>query len=188
MAKGSGGTRAVKRYSGTYEQARRNYVDALSRGGYDVKRSYLSPSGGSLLFAEGHNIVKEEIEAGRIMADKGYEVVLMPESGVDSIRKVARKGTAKFPDGTIDLISYEQKTPNPTKIGAIGRARNVNKALEHAMKKGADIAFIYDKHKALHREDIDAGIHLFESRLRYRFKAILTLNYRGEIHEWYHDK
>nr|DAG36488.1 MAG TPA: hypothetical protein [Caudoviricetes sp.] len=188
MAKGSGGTRVVKPHNGTFEQARRKYLNALSDSRYVPSRSYLSPSGGSLLFEKGHNVVKEEIEAGRLMADKGYEVVLTPEGGTDTIRKVTKRGSEKFPDGTIDFISYEQKTPNPAKTDATSRAKNVNNALEHAMKKGADVAFIYDKHGVLHREDIDSGIHIFENRMPYRFKAILTLNAHGDVHEWYHDK
>lgn len=64
-------------YKGTVEQARERFSGMIASGEYDVRRSYLSPSGGSLLFAKGHNIVKEEIEAGRILADKGMRLFLL---------------------------------------------------------------------------------------------------------------
>lgn len=175
-------------YKGTMELARERFSGMIASGEYDVARSYLSPSGGSLLFAKGHNIVKEEIEAGRILADKGYEVVLTPEGTADSVLKVSKRGGSKFPEGTISLVTFEQKTPNPGKRDDAGRAQNVKKALDHGEAKGAEITLIYDKHKALHRQDISAGMGLFEKHSDYRFKAVVTINANGEIHEWYHDQ
>ena len=175
-------------YKGTVEQARERFNGMIAGGGYDVARSYLSPSGGSLLFSKEHNIVKEEIEAGRILADKGYEVVLTPEGTVDSVLKVSKRGQYKFPEGTISLVTFEQKTPNPGRTDDVGRAQNVKRALDHAAVKGAEIALIYDKHKVLHRQDISAGLRIFEEHSDYRLKAIVTINAKGEIHEWYHDR
>lgn len=188
MGKGSGGTLVITPYKGTVERARERFSGMIASGEYDVARSYLSPSGGSLLFSKEHNIVKEEIEAGRILADKGYEVVLTPEGTADSVLKMSKRGGYRFPEGTISLVSFEQKTPNPGKRDDAGRAQNVKKALDHAAAKGAEIALIYDKNKALHRQDIGTGMGLFEKRSDYRFKAVVTINAKGEIHEWYHDQ
>lgn len=47
---------------------------------------------------------------------------------------------------------------------------------------------IYDKNKVLHRQDISAGMALFEKHSEYKFKAVVTINAKGEIHEWYHDQ
>lgn len=101
---------------------------------------------------------------------------------------MSKRGRYKFPEGTISLVTFEQKTPNPGKTDDAGRAQNVKKALDHGEAKSAEIVLIYDKNKALHRQDIGAGMGLFEKHSEYRFKAVVTINAKGEIHEWYHDR
>ena len=66
----------------------------------------------------------------------------------------------------------------------------MNKALEHAKKKGFDVAVIYDKGGVFHRSDIQAGISSYESFKgnSHRFKAILAIDKTKNVYEWTHDK
>ena len=159
----------------------------MSTGFYDKSRSYFSEvGGGSVLFHKGHNVDTYEIEAANIMADNGYSVELTPESGVSYSRVV--NGKLRYVDGKISSIEYEQATPHPSNTSQDGLAKSVNKALEHAKSKNADIAVIYDRFNSYHRGDIDRGIKRFEElNPYYRFKAIVTVNTRREVHEWLHD-
>lgn len=77
----------------------------------------------------------EELEAARILADKGYKVTLKDEAG----GKIT-------PDGFLFKASFEQRTPQ------VGSSKNFVKGLEHAKKKSSDIAVMYDKY----------GVHLLK--------------------------
>ena len=186
MAKNSGSTKRVAPNTMSKDESRDAFSSALGSGNYDISRSYFSEEGnGSVLFHKGHNIVDSEIEAAKIMADNGYDVQLTPENDRRYVKIV--KGKDKYVEGTVSAIEFEQATPNPTNRTVEGRTRSVNKALEHAMGKEADIALIYDKYNSFHREDIDRGIKRFEKLNKHRFKAILTVNTRREVHEWWHN-
>ena len=64
----------------------------------------------------------------------------------------------------------------------------VNKALEHAKKKEADIAVIYDKHRTYNRSEIEAGIKRYEGLNKYRFKKIIVIGSSGNVHVHTHNK
>lgn len=63
----------------------------------------------------------------------------------------------------------------------------MNKALEHAKKKSAKIAVIYDKHHIYHRADIDRGIREYESLNGYRFTQIIVVTHDGKVHKHKHN-
>ena len=116
----------------------------------------------------------EELEAARILADKGYKVTLKNEAGLG--HKV------KTPDGYLFSASFEQRTPQGSSIN------NVKNALAHAKEKNADIAVIYDKNRLYSRKNVEAGIRQYEALNKYRFKQIIVISAHGSIHRHKHDK
>lgn len=116
----------------------------------------------------------EEIEAARILADKGYKVILKDEAtGLHGV---------KTPDGYLFKASFEQRTP--TKDGA----NTIRNALFHARNKGADIAVIYSRNHAFSRGSVENGIRLYEQSHDYRFKMIIVVADNGNIHRHKHNK
>lgn len=155
----------------------------MTRSDIDTVHSYFSEKTGAYVIAyKGRNVNTADVEqeAAKILADNGYVVEMTPESGDLYITNYV-KGKSKYADGKISSILYEQKTPRPTTDDL---ASSVNNALEHAMSKKADVAVIYDKYASYHRNNIGDGIERFSKNHAYKFKGIITINARGEIHEW----
>jgi hypothetical protein len=169
MAKTSGGVRTYNQNSKTYKNRLKEVEEMRKSGEYSIVE--IGTGGGYLAIQKSkakHN--PEEIEAARILANKGYKVILKDEAG-----------SIKTPDGFIFSASFEQKTP--TSKGAKG----VNKSLEHAKLKRADMAVIYDKYETYNRSDIEKGVILYESLNKYRFKGIIVISNRGNIHRHKHN-
>ncbi len=112
----------------------------------------------------------EEIEAAHHLADKGYKVTLGDETG-----------SVTVPDGRIFSATFEQRTPN-----ARG-PKGVNKALEHAKKKRANIAVIYDKNRLYDRRIVEGGIRLYEAHNKFRFQKIIVVGSSGSVHVHTHN-
>lgn len=112
----------------------------------------------------------EEIEAGKYMAKAGYHVILKDETG-----------SVTTPDGYVYSFTFEQRTP--TKGGA-----TFKRALDHAQKKSADVAVVYDKHQVYHRQDVENGIKQFENHSKYRFKRIIVVSKSGNVYEHSHNE
>lgn len=169
MAKDYGGDRMVEQYAQPYADVKKKVEDMKASGKYDTVE--MTSNGGIFAIEKGKARHKpEEIEAGRHMANAGYQVTLKDETGV-----------TKTPDGHIYSFSFEQRTP--TTKGA----RSVMKALEHAKSKPADIAVIYDKHYVYHRQTIEQGLSLYEQFNNYRFKRIIVISKSGQVYEHSHN-
>ena len=84
--------------------------------------------------------------------------------------------------GKIFKISYEQHTPEGSTY------QNMNKALEHAKKKNADIAVVYMKYNKHTRESVESGVIEYERLNNYRFNRILIVTKDGKIHIHKHNK
>lgn len=113
----------------------------------------------------------EELEAARILADKGYKVTLKNESG-----------EMKTPDGYLFKASFEQRTPQGN------NAQNFKKALGHAAEKNADVLVAYMKKGSGHtRKSIEDGIKKFETKNNKRFKQIIIVTEDGKIHRHKHN-
>ena len=116
----------------------------------------------------------EELEAARILADKGYKVILKDEAtGLHGV---------KTPDGYLFNASFEQRTP--TKDGA----NTIRNALFHARDIKADAALIYSKGHTFSKESTEKDIRLFEDASPYRFKNIIIVSDNGHIHRYRHNK
>lgn len=168
MAKTSGGVRTYRQGSSTYRK-RQAEVEAMRQSG---KYSSVEMGKGGYVAIEKSTArhKPEELEAARILADKGYKVVLKDEAG-----------TKITPDGFLFTASFEQRTPQG------GSYRNILKGLEHAKKKYSDIAVLYDKHGVHTRSSIEKGISQYEYLNKYRFKEIIVVSKDGHIHRHKHD-
>lgn len=117
MAKASGGARKLKHGSREYRK-RQNEIKAMQENG-KYSSVTMGVHGGDLAIEKSKARHKqEEIEAGQILVDNGYKVILTSEDG--------HKSTG---DGTLFSIGYEQRTPTK------GMAHSVLKAIEHARIK-----------------------------------------------------
>lgn len=170
MAKTSGGVRTYRQGSSTYQKRQVEVATMRASGRYSSVE--IGRGGGWLAIERSTARHKsEELEAARILADKGYKVTLKDEGG-----------QIRTPDGRIFSTSFEQRTP--TKDGA----NTIRNALFHARNKGADVAVIYSKNHAFTRGSVENGIKLYEQSHDYRFKRIIVVADNGNVHRYRHNK
>lgn len=170
MAKTAGGVRTYKQGSSTYRKRQAEVAAMRDSGRYSSVD--MGKGGGWLAIEKSTARHKpEEMEAARILADKGYKVTLKDEGG-----------QVRTPDGRIFSTSFEQRTP--TKDGA----NTIRNALFHARNKGADVAVIYSKNHAFTRGSVENGIKLYEQSHDYRFKRIIVVADNGNVHRYRHNK
>ena len=169
MAKTAGGVRTFKHGSPTYAK-RVSEADILRRSGR--YSSVEMGKGGGYVAIENSTArhKPEELEAARILADKGYKVTLKDEAG----GKIT-------PDGFLFKASFEQRTPQ------VGSSKNFVKGLEHAKKKSSDIAVMYDKYGVHTRTSVETGLSQYEYLNKYRFKEIIVISKDGRIHRHKHN-
>lgn len=170
MAKTSGGMRTYRQGSSTYRKRQAEVAAMRDSGRYSSVE--IGKGGGWLAIERSTARHKpEELEAARILADKGYKVTLKDEGG-----------QVRTPDGRIFSTSFEQRTP--TKDGA----NMIRNTLFHARNKGADVAVIYSKNHAFTRGSVENGIKLYEQSHDYRFKRIIVVADNGNVHRYRHNK
>lgn len=162
----------MKRGSREYNRRVQEVEDMLASGKYSSVE--MGEAGGYVAIEKSPAKHKpEEIEAARILSDKGYKVILKDE---------ACEG--KTPDGYVFSLAYEQKTP----VG--GSAANFKHALSHAAAKpDAEVAVVYMKSGwSTHtRSSVEDGIRLFEQHSSKRFKEIIVVSDNGHIHKHVHN-
>lgn len=172
MAKSSGGVRNVPVGSAAYNNRLAEVAAMRASGLYSSVEMAENGTGWVAIEKSSAKHKPEEIEAAHHLANKGYKVTLTDEAGTEVVK-----------DGDLFTASFEQRTP--TAKGAKG----INKALEHAKKKGSDIAVIYDKHRTYNRSEVEAGIRLYESfsSNKHRFKKIIVIGSTGNVHVHKHN-
>lgn len=172
MAKTAGGVRTYKQGSSTFRKRQAEIVAMRQSGKYS---SVEIGKGGGYVAVENSTArhKPEELEAARILADKGYKVILKNEAGLGY--------KVKTPDGYLFSASFEQRTPQQ------GGAKSFCKSLEHAKHKQADIAVVYDKNRVYDRKEVETGIARFEQYNRYRFKQVFVVSGSGSIHRHKHN-
>lgn len=122
------------------------------------------------MYMRGHNYIKEEIDASRILADNGYNILMTPEDSRNGGLWISsiRKGQPKFADGRINGAVYEQSTIDSHAVNIPGA---FNKALDHAVEKGVRVAVSYDPYDKSKDADVLKGIEKFSSYPRNRGKV-----------------
>lgn len=136
---------------------------------------------------KGHAFNGVEREAMMHLADAGFAIVATPEGGKSFITAVNNKGTPLYSDGLVMGNVFELKSPNPTETHQIALDNSVKKALNHAKNKGANVAVIYDRDGAYHKDNIERGLVDYESKSEYRFNAILVIDKNGNVWEHQHN-
>lgn len=170
MAKTAGGVRTYRKGSSTYRK-RQEEVSAMRESGR-YSSVDMGKGGGWLAIEKSTARHKpEELEAARILSNKGYKVTLKDEGG-----------QVRTPDGYLFSASFEQRTP--TKDGA----NTIRNALYHARNKGADVAVIYSRDHAFTRGSVENGIKLYEQSHDYKFKRIIVVADNGNVHRYRHNK
>lgn len=169
MAKTSGGVRTYKSGSSTYRKRQEEIKAMWASGRYS---SVEMGKGGGYVAIEKSPVrhKSEELEAAKILADKGYKVILKNEAGF-----------TKTPDGYLFKASFEQRTPTGN------TAKNIRASLYHGRDKKADIPVLYMKGNRHTRQSVENGIKSFESSSKYRFKEIIVVTQDGKIHRHKHD-
>lgn len=143
MAKTSGGVRTYGQGTSTYRKRQAEVETMRASGLYSSVE--MGKGGGYVAIEKSPARHKpEELEAARILADKGYKVTLKNESG-----------QVRTPDGYLFNASFEQRTP----IG--NSARNIRSALYHGRDKKADIPVLYMKGNGHTRKSVEDGIRYF---------------------------
>lgn len=169
MAKTSGGVRTYQRSTSTYRK-RQAEVEAMRASG-KYSSVEMGKGGGYVAIEKSTARHKpEELEAARILANKGYKVILKNESGM-----------SKTPDGYLFSASFEQRTPQGNSI------KNIRASLYHGRDKKVDIPVLYMKGNGHTRKSVEDGIRYFESSSKYRFKEIIVVTQDGKIHRHKHD-
>lgn len=170
MAKTSGGVRTYKQGTSTYQERQAEVAAMRASGRYSSVE--MGKGGGYVAIEKSLARHKpEELEAARILADKGYKLVLKNEAG--SERTV---------DGYLFTASFEQRTPTGS------TAQNFKKALGHATDKNADVLVAYMKGNGHTRKSVEDGIKKFEEHNSKRFKQIIVVTENGKIHRHKHNK
>ena len=170
MAKTSGGVRTYRQGSSTYRKRQEEVAAMRASGRYSSVE--MGRGGGWLAIERSTARHKpEELEAARILADKGYKVTLKDESG-----------QIRTPDGYLFSASFEQRTPQGNS------AQNFKKALGHAVQKDADVLVAYMKGSRHTRQSVEDGIRKFESMNQKRLKQIIIVTEDGRIHRHKHNK
>lgn len=176
MTKKSGSGRQVKEGSSEYKKRLAEVAEMRASGNYSSVE--MCKNGGYVAIEKSKTRHKdEEIEMANFLGDKGYKVILKDET-------IAMTVTGKTSDGYLYSATFEQRTP--TSRGAKG----VNKSLEHAKQKEAEIAVIFDKYNTYKRKEVEDGIKLYESFTgnKHRFKEIIIVSSKGNVHVHRHNK
>lgn len=189
--KRSGNTRATNPTKQAIDAAVANFYTELATGKYDKDKSFVNhETGGYLLYAKGRTMDNMEYNCATFMAMKGYPMIMTPEGKDGYELMIDAQGHKRFGDGRIGFTihddSYEQRSP---KAESEATARvTVENAINHARKKNADIAVIFDYSRSFKPEDIKHGIEHYEREYsRYRFysvKDVIVVSGSGNVHEW----
>lgn len=195
MSKPQGSTRMFKPTTATKAQSRKEFNAQLTKETTDAVNSYFSEkSGGYLIAMKGHNLSQEESEAGKYLADFGLQVHLTPEGAgyeIYATHSYVKDGKThyKFPEGKINMSTFEQKTPDKVESSV---ASSVRQGIIHANTKHADIAVIYDKHQLYHTDDIERGMKLYQEKNKKwetkGVKAVIVVSHDGGVFEHHFDK
>ncbi len=180
---------------------RRKFYEIISKDSVDEKKSYFSEiTGAHAVFMKGHNHTEKgtdadaEIEVIKAIADNGIDVTLTPEGNKYKMYatnvKINKDGTKKykFSEGKIATYTFEQRTPTEITSSV---ENSVRLAINHANDKHAQIALIYDKHNLFHRQDIENGMKLYQSRHKVwkakGVKAVIVVNSSKKVYEHHFD-
>ena len=162
------------------------YIKALESGLYDNELSFFDKNtGGYLLYSKNRKMDNMEYNAATFMAIKGKQITMTPE-GVEGYELIVANGKSKYGDGRIGITSYEQRSPKAANEATA--RKTVENAINHARKKGATIAVLFDYNRSFKVQDIKHGAEHYEKNhtdTKYQsVKSFIVVSGSGNIHEW----
>lgn len=181
-----GNTRAVTPTTKAIEASHTKYLEAMSTGKYDKNLSFFNSStGGFLLYSKDRTMDNMEYNAATLMAVKGYQMTMTAEGRNENIL-IMVKGNPRYGDGRIAITPYEQRSP---KAASEATARvTAENAINHARKKGASIALIFDFARSFKLTDIQHATTHYEKKYngaKYNsVKTLIVVSGSGNVHEW----
>lgn len=185
-SKQQGNTRAITPTTKAIAASSSKYYNEMATGKYDKELSFFNSStGGYLLYAKGRKMDNMEYNAATYMAVKGYQMTMTPEGGKEHILAYV-KGNARYGDGLVSITPYEQRSAKAANEATA--RKTVENAINHAQKKGANIAVIFDYSRSFKQKDIQHGITHFEKvHKNSRFQSVecvIVVSGSGNVHEW----
>ena len=162
------------------------YIKALESGLYDKELSFFDKNtGGYLLYSKNRKMDNMEYNAATFMAVKGKQITMTPE-GVEGYELIVSNGKLKYGDGRIGITSYEQRSPKAANEATA--RKTVENAINHARKKGATIAVLFDYSRSFKVKEIKHGAEHYErnhTETKYQsVKSFIVVSGSGNIHEW----
>ena len=162
------------------------YIKALESGLYDKELSFFDKNtGGYLLYSKNRKMDNMEYNAATFMTMKGKQITMTPE-GVEGYELIVSNGKPKYGDGRIGITSYEQRSPKAANEATA--RKTVENAINHARKKGATIAVLFDYSRSFKVQDIKHGAEHYErnhTETKYQsVKSFIVVSGSGNIYEW----
>ena len=181
-----GTTRDVSPTTKSINASHAKYLKELDSGLYDKQLSFFDKNtGGYLLYSNQRKMDNMEYNAATFMAIKGKQITMTPE-GVDGYELIIVNGKPRFGDGKIGITSYEQRSPKAANEATA--RKTVENAINHARKKGATIAVLFDYSRSFKIQDIKHGAEHFEKNYtdaKYQsVKSLIVVSGSGNVHEW----
>ena len=182
MAKASGSTRLIKRIPVSTKTLYGIFSTLLSTGEYDVEKSYVnSKTGAFYLQSKGREPDDNERTVAKSFVDRGISITITPEGDLRYATAFKPDGTPKFSDGLATVYTYEQKTIEKTAEKIIS---NYKHGIQHAVDKGAKIAFIFDRYGKGHREQVEQAMREYQlPKWGKMLERVIVMNKNGDFFE-----
>lgn len=184
MAKASGNTRMIKKIPVSTKTLHEIYNTLLSSGDYNVEASYIDEQSGAFyLQAKGREPDENEKLAARYFVERGISITVTPEGDIKYATAVKPDGTPKFSDGLASVYTYEQKTIENTAEKIVN---NYKHGIQHAVDKGAKIAFIFDRYGKGHRNQVEQAMQEYKLPKWGKMpERVVVMNKDGDFFEHY---
>lgn len=181
-----GTTKGVTPSTKAINASQTKYLKAIDSGLYDKNLSFFDKNtGGYVLYSSQRKMDNMEYNAATFMAIKGKQITMTPE-GVEGYELIIANGKPKYGDGRIDITSYEQRSPKAA--NAATARKTVENAINHARKKGATVAVLFDYSRSFKIQDIKHGAEHYErnhTETKYQsVKSLIVVSGSGNVHEW----
>ena len=181
-----GTTKSITPNTKAIKASNAKYIKALESGLYDKEISFFDKNtGGYLLYSKNRKMDNMEYNAATFMAVKGKQITMTPEGG-EGYELIIANGKPKYGDGRIGITSYEQRSPKAANEATA--RKTVENAINHARKKGATIAVLFDYSRSFKVQEIKHGAEHYErnrAETKYQsVKSFIVVSGSGNIHEW----
>ena len=181
-----GTTKSITPNTKAIKASNAKYIKALESGLYDKELSFFDKNtGGYLLYSKNRKMDNMEYNAATFMAVKGKQITMTPEGG-EGYELIIANGKPKYGDGRIGITSYEQRSPKAANEATA--RKTVENAINHARKKGATIAVLFDYSRSFKVQELKHGAEPYarsHAETKYQsVKSFIVVSGSGNIHEW----